>query len=177
MGNDNRMKPQDILVLLKLLLWDERSPWSFVKLAAELGMSASEVHGAIKRAEKSHLYDPLTKRPKRAALREFVLFGLPYVFPGNLSPNKRSKGMPTGHSAAPLNKEVISAPSDQWIWPTKRGKVLGIEFTPLYRSAPIAATKDTRLYEMLSLIDSLRGGKARERELAKAYLEKLLGAL
>lgn len=177
MGNDNRMKPQDILVLLKLLLWDERSPWSFAKLATELGMSASEVHGAIKRAEHSHLYAPLTKRPKRAALREFVLFGLPYVFPGNLSTTRKSKGMPTAHSAAPLNKEVVSAPADQWIWPTKKGKVLGMEFTPLYRSAPVAAGKDSRLYEILSLIDSLRGGKARERELAKTHLDKLLGVL
>ena len=44
---------------------------------------------------------------------------------------------------------------------------------PLFRSLA-AARADSRLYECLSLIDSLRGGRARERTLAKEHLTRLI---
>ncbi|MEX2443587.1 MAG: hypothetical protein WD492_08280 [Alkalispirochaeta sp.] len=40
------LKPQDVVVLLKLVALGERR-WTYSELAGELGMSASEVHGAI----------------------------------------------------------------------------------------------------------------------------------
>jgi len=175
MQKANGLKPQDVLVLLKLLLWSDVKDWSFASIAAQLSMSASEVHAAIKRAEKSGLYDPLTKRPKRNALREFIVFGLPYVFPGNLIPGKKCKGIPTAHSAPPLDKELISTADDQIVWPFRSGKMEGTALQPLYSSVPKAANKDPKLYELLTLIDALRSGRTRDRELAKAHLEKRLG--
>ncbi|MEG7523780.1 MAG: hypothetical protein M3H12_11860 [Chromatiales bacterium] len=41
-----------------------------------------------------------------------------------------------------------------------------MEFSPLYKSAPGAAKRDPALYELLVLVDAIRGGRARERELA-----------
>ena len=43
---------------------------------------------------------------------------------------------------------------------------------PLYPSVPLACLRDARLYQMLSLIDALRAGAARERELAMSHLAK-----
>lgn len=177
MYGSSGLKPQDILVLLKLLLWEDRRPWSFAKLAKELGMSPSEVHAAIKRAQKSDLYDPLTRRPKREGLKEFLLFGLRYAFPGELDREKQSKGIPTGHSAPPLCNEVVSSPQDQIVWASRGGKMTGIALVPLYRSVPRAVSKDPHLHELLALIDAIRVGRARERELAKAHIEKRLGSL
>ena len=48
----------------------------------------------------------------------------------------------------------------------------GFPIEPLYETAPKAARKDPVLYELLALIDALRDGRARERQLA----EKALGA-
>ncbi len=175
MSDAMSLKPQDVLVLLKLLLWDERTPWSFAKLALEVGMSTSEVHAAIKRAEKCRLYDPLTRRPKRNSLKEFLFYGLPYVFPSSPDPAKRGRGIPTAHSAQPLKEQIVSSPDDQLVWPSRAGKVEGVELAPLYRSAPKAAAKDPRLHELLALVDALRAGRARERSLAREHLEKKLG--
>jgi hypothetical protein len=46
----------------------------------------------------------------------------------------------------------------------------------LYKSAAKAAQKDPGLYELLALIDSIRGGRAREREKAVSELKAKLKA-
>ena len=48
-------------------------------------------------------------------------------------------------------------------------------FSPLYRTAPIAALRDPAFYEYLALADALRDGRARERKLAEGELHKRLG--
>jgi len=48
------LKPQDILVALKLVALNGR-PWSYVLLAHELSMSASEINAGVKRALRSRL--------------------------------------------------------------------------------------------------------------------------
>jgi len=50
------LKPQDIVVLLKVHSWQDRD-WTYSTLASSLSMSASEVHAALKRCEVSRLYD------------------------------------------------------------------------------------------------------------------------
>jgi hypothetical protein len=60
------------------------------------------------------------------------------------------------------------------VWPDPEGEVRGEELRPLYRSAPGAARKDPALYELLALVDAIRGGRARERNLA---VEELKGRL
>ena len=60
------------------------------------------------------------------------------------------------------------------IWPYTEGQVRGESFSPLYKSAPLAAKNDPALYELLVLIDAIRGGRARERDIAKKELTKRL---
>ncbi len=59
-------------------------------------------------------------------------------------------------------------------WPDPDGDVRGEELRPLYRSIPYAARRDPALYELLALVDALRGGRARERMLAADELRSRL---
>jgi hypothetical protein len=45
---------------------------------------------------------------------------------------------------------------------------------PLYKKVPQAALKVDGLYQLLALVDALRDGSARERELAKRELSARL---
>lgn len=89
--------------MLKLLC-AEQPKWSFSQIAGELGMSPSEVHAAVTRCEKAGLYSPLSRRPRKAALLEFLVHGLRYVFPASLGPPVQ--GLPTSYAAPPLNSRL-----------------------------------------------------------------------
>lgn len=165
------MKPQDLLVVLKLLAsgW----PGSYAALAREVGLSVSEAHAAMRRAQKAGLVELSENRPNKSAIAEFLLHGVRYVFPVSLGPS--SRGMPTSHAAPPLDKEFTAVTDgDIPVWPDPDGEHRGYEFAPLCRSVPLAAHHDAKLYEWLALADALRGGRARERELATRIVRKRL---
>ncbi|NDC25454.1 MAG: hypothetical protein EB120_04625 [Proteobacteria bacterium] len=175
MKSGNRLKPQDVIVLLKLITGYKDKQWRYSDLAKDLQMSQSEVHSAIKRAHSSQLYEPLTKRPIRANLTEFLLSGLKYVFYSE--PGKQSVGVPTAHSAPLLKKSIVSEKGDQYVWPSQLGKVKGLAIEPLHPGVPKACIKDKELYHLLTLLDALRVGRAREKEIAKKILAEKLGTL
>lgn len=112
------------------------------------------------------------REPNRAALLEFLTHGIKYAFPakrGNLT-----RGMPTAHGAPPLAALIDSGGEPLPVWPDPEGEVRGESFEPLYRSAPKAARRDPQLYEILCLVDAIRGGRARERTLAEKLLRERL---
>ncbi len=169
------LKPQDILVLLKLVAVGNAN-WSYTSLAVELGMSPSEVHAALKRSLASALATNLGSRivPNISNLEEFLIHGLKYAFiPERGEP---TRGIPTGHAAAPLKGKFANSAEPVPVWPEPSGNARGIAFSPLYKSAAKAAQKDPGLYELLALIDSIRGGRAREREKAVSELKAKLKA-
>jgi len=165
------IKPQDILFLLKLIAIGKRD-WSFNALALELGMSPSQVHGAAKRAvevnlaikEDGHIV------PNIRNIEEFLFHGLQYVF----VPEKGAitRGMPTAHAAAPMKGQFVVNNDPIPVWPDPEGEVRGEAFSPLFRSAPVAAKQDQKLYDLLALVDSVRAGRVRERDFAKKELSK-----
>jgi hypothetical protein len=62
-----QLKPQDFLVALKLVAWDEQR-WTYARLAQELGLSASEAHAAVKRGiQAGLLVDAALLEPPPAA--------------------------------------------------------------------------------------------------------------
>ena len=83
------------------------------------------------------------------------------------------RGIATAHSAPPLNNEIMS--EEQFVWPYAKGTVRGHSIIPLYPSVPEAALKDAKLYELLALVDALRVGRAREKELAIIEIKTRLG--
>lgn len=161
--------------MLKIMVIGKKT-WIYNELALELGMSPSEVHAAAKRVLQANLVlkraDNLTLNVRNA--EEFFVHGLKYVF----VPEKGGivRGMATGFSAPPLNKWIVQGDEPVPVWPDPDGKLRGLAYSPLYKSVPIAAKKDSKLYELLVLVDGIRGGSVREQKLAikelKMRLEK-----
>jgi hypothetical protein len=168
------LKPQDIVIALKLVALGE-GKWTYAQLAYEIGMSPAEVHAGIKRLLAASLVvkDSIAPvRPVKQALEEFLVHGIKYAFPpvrGGIT-----RGVVTSSSAPPLDKEFVHSDEFPPVWPEPEGSVRGQEFSPLYRSVPKAAQQDQRLYELLALVDAIRGGRARERAMAIEELRKRL---
>jgi len=167
------LKSQDILFLLKLVSLGDR-PWSYNQLAEELFMSPSQVHASAKRSLQANLaiQGDSSIQVNTRNLTEFLVCCVQYVFvPERGSLNR---GLPTLYAAPPLNEEFIQSNEPPPVWPDPEGKVRGESFSPLHKSAPSAAKVDPKLYEMLVLVDAVRGGKARERDYAIKELKKRL---
>lgn len=163
------LKPQDIVILLKLLIKEDEK-WSYASLAAELFISASEIHAGIKRALAARLMNIQSRKPIKKSLEEFVIHGVKYAYPpqrGGLT-----RGIPTSYAAPPLKDFVLNSNDPPPVWPDPDSEIRGYELAPLYKSVPKAASKDKKLYEMLTLIDAIRDGRARERELAVQEIKK-----
>ena len=162
-------KSLDIVVLLKLLV--SGAGKTYAALSKELGMSASEIHAAVQRSMDASLLEPGTRQPLRKPLEEYLVHGVRYAFPAKRG--SVARGMPTAHAASPL-VEQIGMDDLPPVWPDPEGTTKGYALEPLYTSVPEAAKKDRRLYELLALVDAIRVGRARERNLAEAELRKRL---
>jgi len=167
------LKPQDILFVLKLVAIGNIE-WSFNKLAIDLGISPSEVHGAAQRSVAAKLANKESRNiyPNIRNLEEFLLHGVQYAFVpdrGGLG-----RGMPTAYAAAPLESHFIKDNEPPPVWPDPEGNVRGASFSPLYKSVPQAAKQDPKLYELLALVDAIRDGRAREKGIAEKELKKRL---
>lgn len=167
------LKPQDIVVLLKVHNW-RNMKWTYSGLANSLIMSPSEVHAALKRSSASGLYNGSSRRISKQSLLEFLIHGLKYVF--NAQPGPLCRGLPTAHSAEPLKSLLVVDPDVAYVWPDPAGIVRGQTIAPLYKSVPAAARIDPELHSLLSLIDAIRVGRAREQRLASQQLEQRLVA-
>ena len=98
------LKPQDILVVLKLV---SSGFQAYGALASQLGMSASEVHAAVKRAAEAGLVEitnPENRQVLSRALFTFLIHGVRRAFPAKPGPIVR--GMPTAHAAPPLSSKI-----------------------------------------------------------------------
>ncbi|ESS71860.1 hypothetical protein MGMO_86c00200 [Methyloglobulus morosus KoM1] len=166
------LKPQDLLVLFKLLA-PNTSLLTYAELSTLLAISASELHASIRRAKLARLIlsepDEAVRLDKKS-LKEFILYGARYVFPATYG--SITRGIPTAYAAPPLVNLIMQPDELPPVWPTPQGTTRGVAFYPLYPTAPVAAEKDNFLYENLTLFDAIRGGAARERELAANLLSE-----
>lgn len=160
-------KSLDIVVLLKLLLGSEGK--TYAQLSNELGISASEIHAAVRRSIAAGLIQAESMTPVRRAVAEYLIGGVRYAFPA--TQGRLARGMPTAHAAPPLARSFASDEMPP-VWPDPEGTVKGFAIEPLYDSVPGAARSDPALYELLALVDAIRMGRARERKLAEVELRK-----
>lgn len=172
------LRPQDVVVCVLLALHpDERR--TYIGVAKRTGLSRAECHNATIRARKAGLIrrgeDEIGGRPilkaRTKPLLEFLIHGIRYVFVPDRGPLTR--GMPTAHAAPPLNQLIVDNETPP-VWPDPQGTVRGESFQPLYPNVIVAARQDPRMYEALALIDALRAGRARERDLAATLLTTAL---
>ena len=165
MRKHNGMRPLDIVVLLKIIAL-RNEPWLQKDLAQTLLVSNSEVSESLNRSQVGGLLDDTKQLPMRQNLLDFLSYGLRYVFPAQ--PGGLARGVPTAHSAPMLAGRFVSQLT--YVWADPSGNVLGHEIEPLYGTVPQACQNDARLYELLALIDMVRVGRARERQLATQQL-------
>jgi hypothetical protein len=92
------IKPQDIMIALKICLYEPTS--SCADKALTLGMSASEVHAAERRLSDARLLNPIDKTIQKKAFLNFLVHGLPYAFA--LNPKEMTRGMATAWAAPAL---------------------------------------------------------------------------
>jgi len=143
-------------------------PWYQVPLANELFISQSEVSKSLVRSKFAGLLDKECKQVFKLALMDFLQYGIRYVFPQQ--PGTLVRGIPTAHSAAPLNNMIQS--DENYVWPSGKGTMRGYSVIPLYKSVVNAVQEDSHLHELLALVDAIRIGRAREKEIAVEELKK-----
>lgn len=171
MKTSGEMRPQDVVVLLKIVAMG-KEPWLAKDLAASLRLSPAEVSNSLSRSVLAGLLDGTKRKVVRASLLDFLRNGLQYVYP--VRPGGLVRGVPTAHSAPALRERFLS--DDAYVWPSAKGNAQGQAIAPLYPGVPEAALEDERLYAMLALADALRVGRTRERSEAAKELTKLLKA-
>ncbi len=165
------LKPQDVVVAARLAV--ESGPWSYERLAGELGMSTQTVHAAVQRLVAARLFNPIRRRLARHEFLEFAEHGLRFAFPAQPL-EEQAVGLATGASAPPLAGKILAGDDSAMVWPSRHGKLRGRKVVPLHSRAPESAQKNPRLYEILALLDALRAGGAREREVASQELRARL---
>lgn len=174
------LHPQDVVVVLKLVAnRDATRRWTYADLSKDLFMSASQVFRSVNRAEAARLLNAPTVPPPPGLveelprvwlwpnnnnLKEFLIHGVKYAFP--VQRGGPTRGIPTAEATSPLDQHILQDFPLPPVWPYAEGPLRGIAFSPLYKNVPKAALRDSKLYELLALLDAIREGRAREREIA-----------
>ncbi len=154
------IKPQDILILLKIVT--SKGSLKQNDIAHSLELSQAEVSHGIARLKHANLlaHDGSIKKSN---VTEFLTHGLKYIFPPSFGPI--TIGVPTGHSLTSLDF-VRHSEEDVFVWPYAEGTAKGQALLPIYASVPAASLVDEKLHELLALVDMIRAGRAREVSLA-----------
>ena len=155
------MRPQDIVVLLKLII-DSDQEIRIKDLSSKLFISASEISESLNRSAIAGLLDPQSRAVNKEVFLKFLEYGLPYVFPAQLGPVMQ--GMYTAHSESSLYLSFSS--EEKLVWADDQGKERGPTIMPLYPTVVKAVRKDRLLYKLLALCDIIRTGDTADRNKA-----------
>ncbi len=179
------LKPQDIVILLKILASltlskGQSEELSQKELATYLCMSTSEVHAGIKRLILSGLLGPVSRShktillPVKAACEECLISAVKYFFPAQLG--EYTRGIATSYASPVFEKHILIGDDPIPVWPDAEGDKRGLALDPLYSSVPRSLIRfpDPIFYELLALVDTIRSGRARERNIAIKLLKERL---
>ncbi len=161
------VKPRDLFLGLVLVAHPGEAT---IALSARLGMSTSQVHYALTALRRARLVGE-DRRVRRAAMLEFLKHGAKYAFAAHPGPETLS--IPTG-IAAPMFADADSRAGAPLVWPTPTGTLRGSSIEPLSKWVPHAVRDDAHLYKLLSAVDAIRVGRAREASTAVEFLEREL---
>lgn len=164
------MRPQDIVILLKITTFPAKEEWKMMDLVKSLHFSQSEISESLNRSSLAGLIDAKKKNVMRLSLMEFLEHGIHYVFPQH--PGALVRGIATAHSHPFMKKKIVS--SEVYVWPDADGKIRGQAIEPLAKSVVKAIQEDEQLYKLLALVDIIRVGKTREIKIALAELKKMI---
>jgi len=66
------------------------------------------------------------------------------------------------------------AVAEDVVWPSDSGEAYGVSLLPLHSCVPVASLRRATFHELMALIDVLRVGRVRERQLATRRIDQLL---
>ena len=160
------LKGNDVLVLV----WLAAHPghWTFRALGEGMRTDIAVLHRSVGRLKHARLLDE-ERRLNRASAEEFLVHAVPYLIPGKLGAEGR--GIPTAWGVEPLRSALVhDGPSPVWASPhgTTRGPVL----EPIAESVVDWVEEGPAMLQWLALVDAMRVGRARERELASNELRR-----
>ena len=168
------LKPQDTLLVLKYWSIKAQGQRLSVREKAEsIKVSIGEISKSTRRLIAAHL---VVERDgefnvEKTALLEWLAYGVRYAYP--MESIGYGRGMPTSWNCPRVKTEVVP-PDPPIAWSVSGGKVEGTLISPIHESVPFAASNDELLYEALSLIEAIRGGKPRELAIAREALSVLV---
>ncbi len=135
-------------------------------------MSSSEAFKATQRLIRSALVEAGGWRPMSGPLWDFLVYGVPHAYPGRIG--EPTRGLPTAWAADPIAKFMPQGGDLPPVWPWSEGRVRGHSVEPLFPAVPDAIGNLPALYAPLALVDALRVGRARDREIARKMLKEFL---
>lgn len=141
------------------------------EIADGLFLSPAEISYSLQRSALAELLDFSKKKVMRKTFLEFIQYGLPRVFPAVKGPI--AVGIPTAFSSPVMSAYFMTNQFNEMVvWPYADGQARGESINPLYPNAVKAALKSPELYELFSLVDVMRLGKVREKEIALKLLKE-----
>lgn len=165
------VKDSDVYVLSGLIVHD--GAWSYRSLAERLHVPHPVVQRALERAKGADLYSAERREVHLPHLEEFALHALRFIAPGRLG--ALTAGVSAAWAAEPMASAIRSSGDEPPpVWPYAHGRVRGQAIEPLHSAAPEAVENWPELGEGLALLDSLRAGDVRVRQVAGGLLSKML---
>lgn len=161
------IRPQDVVLMMKLL---SEPSLAQMELSNKLHLSQSEISHGLKRLKGSGLVN-LSGRVIQEASIEFFVHAIKYIYPPQLG--APALGIPTAY-AHPDFEFVRHQSEAPCVWPYSEGKIRGPSLLPIYKSLPQACLEDKLLYKIASLVEMIRMGRAREKQLAAESLSELI---
>lgn len=165
------VKKSDIYVLSGLLARD--GDWSYRSLADRLHVPHPVVQRALARAQDADLYSAERREVHVPHFEEFAIHALRFVAPAQLG--ALVPGVPAAWAAEPMASAIHSSGDEPPpVWPYVHGGVRGQAIEPLHPAAPEAVKGWPQLGEIMALLDSLRAGDPRVRQVAEDLLARFL---
>lgn len=161
----------DTMILVRLAA--DRTPWTFRSLGKELNLDPAALHRSVARLKEAGLLNE-DRDVNRAAVEEYLIHAVRYISPAKRGSLER--GMPTAWAIEPLRGLVADAGEPPPVWPDPHGDVRGQAVQPIADEIISLSKARPDLQEWFALIDGIRIGRARERQLATRELKKLLRA-
>jgi hypothetical protein len=151
------------------------SRFSLRSLESLTGVSKSQISLSLNRMYDVGLakVDRKLQVPKAntKALLDFIAYGIRYVFPAK--EGVIGRGIATSIAAPVLRGKLMTSGELQPVWSNPRGNTKGMLIEPLHPKVFLAVQQDAQLYAMLALVDAIRIGHPRERNLALEMLESI----
>lgn len=165
------VRKADIYVLSGLLA--HTGEWSYRSLADRLCVPHPAVQRGLSRAQDADLYSAARREVHIPHFEEFAIHALRFVAPAPLG--ALVPGIPAAWAAEPMASAIRSSGEEPPpVWPYAQGRVRGQAIEPLHAAAPEAVESWSDLGEILALLDSLRAGDLRVRQVAESLLVRLL---